>query len=103
MERLLQQALSQGIAPNYVTKLLAASRESAGISQVDAQPLIDPLSARELEVLRLIAAGMTNQQIAQELVIAVSTVKSHINHIYGKLSVNSRTQAVAQAQTLGLL
>jgi len=103
MERLLQQALSKGIAPNYVTKLLDASREAAEISMVDSQPLIDPLSERELEVLRLLAAGLTNQQIAQQLVIAVSTVKSHINHIYGKLNVSSRTQAVAQAQTLDIL
>jgi LuxR family maltose regulon positive regulatory protein len=103
MERLLRQALSQGIAPDYVTMLLAAMRETAEISQAKDQPLIDPLSERELEVLRLIAAGLSNQQIAQQLVIAVSTVKSHINHIYGKLNVKSRTQAVARAQALGLL
>lgn len=103
MERLLRQALSHGIAPNYVAKLLAAVRETAEIPQTKAHPLIDPLSKRELEVLHLIAAGLSNQEIAQQLVIAVSTVKSHINHIYSKLSVNSRTQAVAQAQTLGLL
>jgi LuxR family maltose regulon positive regulatory protein len=103
MERLLLRAMSQNIAPNYVGTLLAALRESAEISQTKAHPLIDPLSERELEVLRLIAAGLSNQEIAQQLVIAVSTVKSHINHIYGKLSVNSRTQAVVQAKALGLL
>jgi LuxR family maltose regulon positive regulatory protein len=103
MEMLLRQALSHGIAPNYVTKLLAASRETTEVSKTKDQPLIDPLSERELEVLRLIAAGLSNQEIALQLVIAVSTVKSHINHIYGKLSVNSRTQAVARAQALGLL
>jgi LuxR family maltose regulon positive regulatory protein len=103
MERLLKQALSQGIAPDYVTMLLAAMRETTAISQAKDQPLIDPLSERELEVLRLIAAGFSNQQIAQQLVIAVSTVKSHINHIYGKLSVKNRTQAVARAQALDLL
>lgn len=103
MERLLRQALSQGIAPNYIALLLAASREIAEISQTESLMLIDPLSDRELEVLCLIAAGLSNQEIAQQLVIAVSTVKSHINHIYGKLNVSSRTQAVARARTVGIL
>jgi LuxR family maltose regulon positive regulatory protein len=67
------------------------------------QPLIEPLSDRELEVLRLIATGLSNREIAQELVIAIGTVKSHINHIYGKLGVKNRTQAVARAQKLSLL
>lgn len=103
MESLLRHALSQGIAPDYITMLLAAMQETEEISQTKDQPLIDPLSERELEVLRLIAAGLSNQEIAQQLVIALSTVKSHINHIYGKLNVNSRTQAVARAQALDLL
>ena len=59
-----------------------------------AGALAEPLSVRELEVLRLIAAGLSNRKIAGELVIAVSTVKSHINNLYGKLRVKSRTQAV---------
>ena len=103
IERLLRHALSQGIAPDYITMLLAAMHETEEISQANDQPLIDPLSERELEVLRLIAAGLSNREIAQQLVIAVSTVKSHINHIYGKLNVKSRTQAVARAQALDLL
>jgi LuxR family maltose regulon positive regulatory protein len=103
MESLLRETLSRGIAPSYTAKLLAVFKETAEISTTKSQPLIDPLSEREIEVLRLIAAGLSNQQIAQQLVIAVSTVKSHINHIYSKLSVNSRTQAVARAQALGLL
>jgi LuxR family maltose regulon positive regulatory protein len=68
-----------------------------------AQPLVEPLSGRELEVLGLIAAGLSNREIAQELVIAVGTVKRHLNNIYGKLNVHSRTQAVARARDLGLL
>ena len=67
------------------------------------QPLIEPLSERELEVLRLIAAGLSNQDIADRLVIAPGTVKRHINNIYGKLQVGSRTQAVAVARDLQLL
>jgi LuxR family maltose regulon positive regulatory protein len=67
------------------------------------QPLLDPLSERELEVLQLIAAGASNEEIAEQLVIAISTVKRHVSNILGKLTVSSRTQAVARAQALGLL
>lgn len=67
------------------------------------QPLIEPLSERELEVLRLIAEGLSNQAIADRLIIAEGTVKRHINNIYGKLQVGSRTQAVAVARELHLL
>ena len=103
MARLLRRALTQGIAPGYVSRLLAAYGESAPATPPVAQALVEPLTERELEVLRLIAAGLSNREIAQELVVAVSTVKSHINHIYGKLGVRSRTQAVARAQELDLV
>jgi LuxR family maltose regulon positive regulatory protein len=65
--------------------------------------MVEPLSERELEVLRLVATGLTNQAIADRLFIAVSTVKSHTNSIYGKLGVRNRTQAIAQARALNLL
>ena len=68
-----------------------------------AQQLLDPLTERELEVLRLIAAGLSNREIADRLVLALSTVKSYVNTIYGKLQVQSRTQAVARARALHLL
>ena len=67
------------------------------------QNLVEPLSERELEVLRLIADGHSNQAIADRLVVAVSTVKKHVNNIYGKLDVQSRTQALARAHDLNLL
>jgi LuxR family transcriptional regulator, maltose regulon positive regulatory protein len=67
------------------------------------QPLIEPLSGRELEVLELIAAGYSNAEIAQTLFIALGTVKRHINNIYGKLGVGSRTQAVARAREIDLI
>ena len=75
-----------------------ANRKSEIVS-----PLIEPLSERELEVLGLIAAGLSNQEIAQKLVVALSTVKKHINNIYTKLGVKSRTQALVQARELRLL
>jgi ATP/maltotriose-dependent transcriptional regulator MalT len=61
------------------------------------------LSERELEVLRLVAAGMKNAEIAKELFVVVGTIKSHLNSIYRKLGVSSRTQAVSRARDLGLL
>jgi DNA-binding CsgD family transcriptional regulator len=66
-------------------------------------PLPEPLSARELAVLRLIAAGHSNREIADELYLAVNTVRSYSQQLYGKLGVGSRTQAVARARELGLI
>jgi LuxR family maltose regulon positive regulatory protein len=68
-----------------------------------AQPLVEPLSVRELEVLHLVARGDSNQEIAEVLVIALDTVKRHVTHIFEKLGVNNRVQAVARARALGLL
>jgi ATP/maltotriose-dependent transcriptional regulator MalT len=67
------------------------------------QQLAHPLSERELEVLTLIAAGLTNQEVADQLFVGSSTVKKHINHIYSKLDVTHRTQAVAAARALKIL
>jgi LuxR family maltose regulon positive regulatory protein len=65
--------------------------------------LVEPLSEREMEVLRLLAAGLSNQAIAAELVITPGTAKWHVNNIYAKLGVHSRIQAVGRARALGLL
>ena len=65
--------------------------------------LVEPLSERELEVLRLIATGLTNQEIAGTLVVALGTVKAHTASIYSKLNVHNRTQAVARARELLIL
>jgi ATP/maltotriose-dependent transcriptional regulator MalT len=65
--------------------------------------LVEPLSQRELEVLRLIASGMSNKEVARNLFVAVSTVKTHVNNICRKLYAGNRTQAVARARDLDLL
>ena len=67
------------------------------------QQLVEPLSERELEVLHLLAQGKSNQEIAEVLVIALDTVKRHVTHIFEKLGVHNRVQAVARAHALGLL
>jgi LuxR family maltose regulon positive regulatory protein len=92
-------------APELIDSLLAGapanlSRDKTAPRQ---QPLIEPLSERELEVLRLMAEGLSNQEIAAQLFISVGTVKTHVHNICGKLAVGSRTQAAAQARQLGLL
>jgi LuxR family maltose regulon positive regulatory protein len=68
-----------------------------------APGLIEPLSARELEVLRLLADGLSNREIAGALVVAVGTVKAHVHHLCGKLGAPTRGRAVARARELGLL
>ena len=67
------------------------------------QPLLDPLSQRELEVLQLLAGGASNQEIATALVVTPGTVKLHVSHILSKLGVKSRTRAILRARDLGLL
>ena len=67
------------------------------------EPLLDPLSVRELEVLHLVAIGDSNYEIAEQLVVAVSTVKRHVSNIFSKLGVTNRTQAVARAREFGIL
>jgi len=109
MARLLYKALSRGIAPDYVRQLLGAfpvdeSEQAASTkSKVDQSELIEPLSDREIEVLQLIAEGLTNQEISSRLYVTLNTVKTHTRNIYAKLGVHTRTQAVARGRTLGLI
>ena len=102
--RLLTEANSQGIMPGYTNKLLDAfgvgdKRENSTASQL----LIESLSQRELDVLRLIAQGLSNRQISEQLFLALSTVKGYNQTIFSKLQVQRRTEAVARARALGLL
>jgi LuxR family maltose regulon positive regulatory protein len=103
MADLLRQAAARGVAPEYVGQLLAAIRTEESAPPSDVPQLVEPLSERELQVLRLIVTGLSNQQIAEELVLAVSTIKWHINNLYSKLGVGSRTQAIARARELDLI
>jgi LuxR family maltose regulon positive regulatory protein len=86
------------VMPSQKTPSLAAEPLSG-----PSQALIEPLSPRELEVLHLIAQGRTNKEIARQLVVAPGTVKAHTSHIYRKLDVTNRTEAVARARQLGIL
>lgn len=96
---LLKTAVSHNIAPNYAARLLSAFGETV----VQQQPLVDPLSERELEILQLIAAGLKNKEIAAQLFISLNTVLYHNKNIYGKLGVRKRTVAVSKARELGLV
>ena len=102
MRDLLRNLVTRGISGAYVRRLLSAFDEEvkpvapAGIAVAG---LAEPLTARELEILRLIVAGLRNQEIADQLVISLSTVKRHIANAYGKLGVDHRTEAIARLRT----
>jgi LuxR family maltose regulon positive regulatory protein len=98
---LLRSVAAHGCAVEFVNRILEAI-ESRNASR--GRPgLAEPLSERELEVLRLVAVGLSNRQIATQLVLSEATVKKHVNNIFGKLSAHKRTEAVALARELGLL
>jgi ATP/maltotriose-dependent transcriptional regulator MalT len=109
MACLLYQALTRGIRPDYVLRLLAAfpvPEPEAATPSVVHRPsaaLVEPLSERELEVLQLIAGGLTNREIASRLFLSLNTVKAHTRNTYGKLDVHTRTEAAARARALGLI
>ncbi len=102
MARLLSEANAQGLMPEYVGKLLTAFGETERKTPPN-QPLVEPLSEREREILSLIANGLKNKEIAERMVISLNTVLYHTKNIYNKLGVNKRTQAVLKAQELNLL
>ena len=116
MAELLQLALSRGIVPEYGARLLAAfhgmeAREQSTEALPSARSvlsphpsaLLEPLTDREQEVLRLLAAGMSSPEIAQHFVVSINTVKTQIRSIYGKLDVHSRDEAIAKARALRLI
>ena len=94
MDRLLS-AFGRPTAPHL--------RQPISTQQTSTDNLVEPLSRREMQVLRLLAAGLSNPEIAQELYIATSTVRSHVKNIYSKMNVHKRWDAVERAKELGLL
>ena len=100
MAALLKAAADSGIVPEYTRRLLAASGDEPIIVMQD---LVDPLSDRELDVLRLLGSDLSGPDIARELVLSLNTVRTHTKNIYAKLGVNNRRSAVRRADELGLL
>jgi len=102
MGRLLQEAHARKVMPDYVDELLSVFDDmSSTKSTLPALP--EPLTSREEDILKRMAAGLTNQEIADELIISAETVKKHTSHIYQKLGVHNRTEAAAKARELNLL
>jgi DNA-binding CsgD family transcriptional regulator len=101
----LRWLTSETILPEYMLRRFRnwGAPQTSLVSFPDQSRLIEPLSQRELEVLQLIDQGLSNSEIAGQLVVAPSTVKTHINNIYGKLGVRTRLQALKRAEELGLL
>ena len=106
MASLLRAAAKQGIARNYVRRLLAAVTETEHDSPVGQAPvkqaLIEPLSERELDVLRLLGSELDGPAIARELMVSLNTMRTHTKNIYAKLAVTNRRAAVRRAAELGL-
>jgi LuxR family maltose regulon positive regulatory protein len=102
MLKLVYQAKSHRIGGGYPAVLLSGLSKASGPEPASANFLIEPLTARELEVLQLIDAGFTNQDIADQLVISVFTVKRHISNIYTKMGASNRTQAISLGRELRL-
>lgn len=103
MARLLQEARSRDVMPDYVETLLGAFEDGLAVPTPEQEVLPEPLTDREEDVLGLMAAGLTNREIAEQLVISPQTVKKHAGNIYGKLGVGNRTEAAAKARELDLL
>jgi len=99
---MLKVASKRQVASDYVRRLLAAVVTAEGPTPVK-QPLIEPLSERELEVLRLLESDLDGPDIARELSVSLATVRTHTRNVYAKLGVNNRRAAVRRAAELGLL
>ena len=113
MARLLSEAAARGVLPSYISRLLAAfadlpnnenpTLEFTPSDRRDGSSWVEPLSSRELEILKLIALGLSNREIGARLFLALDTVKGHNRRLFDKLQVERRTEAIARARELGLL
>jgi LuxR family maltose regulon positive regulatory protein len=110
MARLLQTALRQGIEPKYITELLSAlnlhgetDQSRTPVSRSSGAYLIEPLSERELEVLRFLNTNLSTPEIAREMILAPTTVRTHVRNIYAKLGTHGRIEAIQKAKDLGLI
>jgi LuxR family transcriptional regulator, maltose regulon positive regulatory protein len=106
MEKLLKLAHTKGISPQFVSRLLAAfeaRRKPRLEPALLTDRLVEPLSERELQVLKLLGQGYTDKQIASTLIVTSQTIHQHLKNIYSKLDVHSRSEAIVRAQKLGLL
>jgi LuxR family maltose regulon positive regulatory protein len=106
MAPLLRRAIAAGIEPEFARKILRViegEKRQRQIRKGETPPTAGLLTGREIEVLRLMADGLTNPQIARRLVISLDTAKTHVHHILGKLEVASRVQAIARARDVNLL
>ena len=102
MAQLLSEAAARGIMPDYTGKLLSTF-QAEKIEDKSSPPLVESLSRRELEILQLIAQGLSNREISERLFLALDTVKGHNRRIFGKLMVQRRTEAVEKARSLNIL
>jgi LuxR family maltose regulon positive regulatory protein len=107
MAKLLCQATTRGTAVNYTGRLLAAlekeTEDKRWMTKPASFPLVEPLTERELEVMRLLTTHLTSTDIAAQLTISANTVRTHTKSIYSKLDVHSREEAVQKAEKLNLL
>jgi LuxR family maltose regulon positive regulatory protein len=107
MGKLLQQTTAPGVAVGYVGKLLTAlkkeTKSKRQLGEGFSASIVEPLSERELEVLRLLQTHLSSTGIAEELTISANTVRTHIKNIYSKLNVHNRQDALQRAQELELI
>ena len=107
LAQLLYEAIKHELSPEYVQRIIAAfptvMPEPIAERSSQENEWIEPLTDRELEILQLVAEGLSNQEVSKQLYLSANTVKTHLRNLYGKLGVNSRTQAVAKARGLGIV
>ena len=109
MRQMLLRAVKAGFHTGYMSRLLGQYQKTssttviAGNQSESSQPLIEPLSGQELKVLRLLNTHLSVPEIAREMVVAPSTIRTHVRNIYEKIGVHGRIEALEKAEELGLL